>query len=274
MKVAPLRYDVIFKKAFSNVELFKALVKDFLGIENLKIDKVENDKAFFPPVGKVNLKFDLFAEDEDNRIVVEVQHAHRSDTYERFLYYHLCAMMESIKSSNNYSFPITVVTLVFFTDRMTPLVGNGVLTSSFKMKGHDTGEEVELFGKEHKLVFVFTTYYSGSDDKHQKWMNAIDASMKGSINKEQYDNPNLLKMFEIIKEDNLTPDERAQMKEEYNRMEDLDIAHAKGHAKGIQEGQAKLENTACNLLALGSLSVEEIASVTGLSVERVKVLSA
>ncbi|OAD22477.1 hypothetical protein THIOM_001717, partial [Candidatus Thiomargarita nelsonii] len=59
MKVAPLRYDVIFKKAFSNVELFKALVKDFLGIENLKIDKVENDKAFFPPVGKVNLKFDL-----------------------------------------------------------------------------------------------------------------------------------------------------------------------------------------------------------------------
>jgi len=258
------------------------LVKDFLGIENLKIDKVENDKAFFPPVGKVNLKFDLFAEDEDNRIVVEVQHAHRSDTYERFLYYHLCAMMESIKSSNNYSFPITVVTLVFFTDRMTPLVGNGVLTSSFKMKGHDTGEEVELFGKEHKLVFVFTTYYSGSDDKHQKWMNAIDASMKGSINKEQYDNPNLLKMFEIIKEDNLTPDERAQMKEEYNRMEDLDIAHAKGHAKGIQEGhakgmqegQAKLEKTARNLLALGSLSVEEIASVTGLSVERVKVLSA
>ncbi|OAD22478.1 hypothetical protein THIOM_001718 [Candidatus Thiomargarita nelsonii] len=228
---------------------------------------MENDKAFFPPVGKVNLKFDLFAEDEDNRIVVEVQHAHRSDTYERFLYYHLCAMMESIKSSNNYSFPITVVTLVFFTDRMTPLVGNGVLTSSFKMKGHDTGEEVELFGKEHKLVFVFTTYYSGTDDKHQEWMNAIDASMKGSINKEHYDNPNLLKMFEIIKEDNLTPDERAQMKEEYNRMEDLEIAHAKGEAKG-------LEKAARNLLALGSLSVEEIASVTGLSVERVKALSA
>jgi len=270
MKVAPLRYDVIFKKAFSNVELFKALVKDFLGIENLKIDKVENDKAFFPPVGKVNLKFDLFAEDEDNRIVVEVQHGHCSDTYERFLYYHR-AMMESIKSSNNYSFPLTVVTLVFLTDRMTPLVGNGVLTSSFKMKGHDTGEEVELFGKEHKLVFVFTTYYSGSDDKHQKWMNAIDASMDGSINEENYENPNLLKMFEIIKEDNLTPDERAQMKEEYNRMEDMEIAHA----KGIQEGQAKgLEKAARNLLALGSMSVEDIASVTGLSVERVKMLSA
>jgi hypothetical protein len=60
-QVAPLRYDVIFKKAFSHINIFTALVKDFLGIE-LEIDEVENDKAFVPPVGNVATKFDLFAE--------------------------------------------------------------------------------------------------------------------------------------------------------------------------------------------------------------------
>jgi len=46
-QVAPLRYDVIFKKAFSYPNLFSALVKDFLGIQ-LKINKVEHDKVFVP----------------------------------------------------------------------------------------------------------------------------------------------------------------------------------------------------------------------------------
>jgi len=32
-KVASLRYGVIFKKAFSQPDIFKAFVKDFIGIE-------------------------------------------------------------------------------------------------------------------------------------------------------------------------------------------------------------------------------------------------
>ncbi len=44
-KVAPLRYDVIFKKAFGNLEMFTALVSDFLDIK-LEIDKVESDRVW------------------------------------------------------------------------------------------------------------------------------------------------------------------------------------------------------------------------------------
>ena len=46
-KVASLRYGVIFKKAFSNPDIFKAFVKDFIGIE-LKINQVETEKKIFP----------------------------------------------------------------------------------------------------------------------------------------------------------------------------------------------------------------------------------
>jgi hypothetical protein len=51
-QVAPLRYDVIFKKAFGQPEMFAALVGDLLDIQ-LEIDEVENDKVFIPSVGKV-----------------------------------------------------------------------------------------------------------------------------------------------------------------------------------------------------------------------------
>ena len=38
-EVASLQYGVIFKKAFSQIDVFKAFVKDVIGID-LEIDKV------------------------------------------------------------------------------------------------------------------------------------------------------------------------------------------------------------------------------------------
>ncbi|MCK5662996.1 MAG: PD-(D/E)XK nuclease family transposase, partial [Thiotrichaceae bacterium] len=100
-QVAPLRYDVIFKKAFSDPQIFTALVKDFLDID-FEIDQVESEKIFNPPIGSVETRFDLFAEDKKNRIIVEMQHRHYPDAYDRFLYYQCSALIESIKTSKNY----------------------------------------------------------------------------------------------------------------------------------------------------------------------------
>ena len=61
IKVASLRYGVIFKKAFCDPEIFTAFVRDFIGIE-LEINRVETEKSFDPPIGKVNSRFDLFAD--------------------------------------------------------------------------------------------------------------------------------------------------------------------------------------------------------------------
>lgn len=72
-QVASLRYGVIFKKAFSDPEIFTAFVKDFLGIE-LEITHVEAEKSFSPPISPIDSRFDLFAEDKKNRVVVDIQH--------------------------------------------------------------------------------------------------------------------------------------------------------------------------------------------------------
>ena len=81
--VASLRYGVIFKKAFSQPDVFTAFVKDILGI-NLIIDHVETEKSFSNAIGNIANHFDLFAEDKINRIIVDIQHRRHADHYTAF----------------------------------------------------------------------------------------------------------------------------------------------------------------------------------------------
>ena len=141
-EVASLRYDVIFKKGFSDPKIFTALVNDFLGIK-LKIKKVLSDHAFTPLVGKVATRFDLFAEDKENRIIIEMQHVHYPDTYERFLYYQCNALVETIASSKSYHFPLTVITLVFLTGKKSPSQNSAILIHDFEVKEAETGIRVQ-----------------------------------------------------------------------------------------------------------------------------------
>jgi len=46
-------------------------VHDVLGIR-IEIDKVETEKSFKPPIGGVASRFDLFAEDLKNRVMVDI----------------------------------------------------------------------------------------------------------------------------------------------------------------------------------------------------------
>ncbi|MDM8520871.1 hypothetical protein QUF64_12550, partial [Anaerolineales bacterium HSG6] len=100
-EVASLRYGVIFKKAFCDPEIFSAFVRDIIGIE-IEIDRVETEKQFDPPIGQVQSRFDLFAEDEKNRLVVDIQHVRYDDHYDRFLHYHCAAILEQVPNAKDY----------------------------------------------------------------------------------------------------------------------------------------------------------------------------
>ncbi|EDN69676.1 hypothetical protein BGP_6089 [Beggiatoa sp. PS] len=196
-QVASLRYDVIFKKAFSHPNIFTALVKDFLGIE-LEIDEVENDKAFVPSVGNVATKFDLFAEDKKNRVIVEVQHAHYDDTYERFVYYQCSSMVETIVSSDNYRFPKTVITLVFFTQKKTPSPDSGIIVHDFEPRDLITGQLLDkIYEYKHKLIFVFTNKaaYTKTPKPYREWMQAIHDSLDGEVDEAEYINSSIQALF-------------------------------------------------------------------------------
>ncbi|MEZ4314185.1 MAG: hypothetical protein R3F14_39700 [Polyangiaceae bacterium] len=76
---------------------------------------MEQEKAFSPPVGKVDVRFDLYGEDVEHRVIVELQHVREQDAFSRFHYYHLIAQIQQVASSKDYAIGRTVYTIVVLT---------------------------------------------------------------------------------------------------------------------------------------------------------------
>jgi len=268
IKVNPLSSGTVFKKGFSDVAIFTQMVKDITGV-NLKITEVENEKAFIEPIANIATKFDLFAQDKENRIIVEAQHANYSDNFDRFYDYHQIATVETIVSSKNYRFPQTVYTLIFFTDRNSPAEGKNILVHNAQMEYIADGEVIKgVFSRQHRLFFIFTKSPDSDtqiSDECREWIKAIHETLTGSVKKTDYKNQEIKRLFEIIATDKTTPEDRARMKDEYNEEQ----AKREAKEEGIKEG---VEQTAHNLKALGTLTNEQIAQATGLTVETVKAL--
>lgn len=69
MHLANLTNEVIFKKVFTNVEVFTAFVKDVLGLD-IEIDKVETERELNREAAHIRFRMDLFAESKDHRVIV------------------------------------------------------------------------------------------------------------------------------------------------------------------------------------------------------------
>ena len=102
--VASLRFDVIFKKAFSQPDVFRQFVHDVLGI-SIQVDTVIQAYRYPEQFGYVDIEYDLFAEDLENRIIVEIQHVQEVDFFDRFMYYHLMGITQQIRESSGLPLP-------------------------------------------------------------------------------------------------------------------------------------------------------------------------
>jgi predicted transposase/invertase (TIGR01784 family) len=283
-QVASLRYGVIFKKAFSQPDVFTAFVKAVLDID-LEIDHVETEKSFNPLIGKVDLRFDLFAEDVKNRIIVDIQHARYEDHYDRFFHYHCAAILDLIDSSKSYRPDVRVFTIVVLTsgDRHK----KDVLTIDCAPKDLDGNGVGEIA---HKVVYLCPKYANEKTPaSYKEWMDAIQDTLDEEVNDLSYHHAAIQKIFTTIEKSSISPKERADMIEEYNRAElarkeameswfegvekGLEKGREQGLEKGLEQGRAEGELLATqaiakNLLATG-VDFETIAKVTGLSVQEI-----
>jgi predicted transposase/invertase (TIGR01784 family) len=271
--VASLRYGVIFKKAFCDVEVFTQFVKDFLGIQ-LEIDKVETEKSFDPPIGNVDSRFDLYAEDLKNRVIVDIQHRHFSDHYHRFLHYHCAAILEQVSSAKDYYPKLRVFTIVVLTSGNK--YNSAIATVNFDPIDFVT--QKPLGEIEHKVLYL-TPKHLNSDipEPYQEWLRAIKDSLDEQVEESEYHNPVVLKVLDLIQRDELTPTDRARLKDEYSmeevKQEEYKKILAEGKELGVAEGQRNMQlSLAKKLLQLGQLDMATIAEITGLTVEEVKSL--
>jgi predicted transposase/invertase (TIGR01784 family) len=261
-KVASLRYGVIFKKAFSQPAIFTAFVQDILGI-TLQIDHVETEKSFDPIIGKVDSRFDLFAEDKTNRIIVDIQHVRSSDHYARFLHYHCVALLEQVANAKNYSPALTVFTIVILTSGDRHKVDIATLDFDPKDRaGRPLGEIP------HKILYLCPKYVNETTpEPYRQWLQAIDDSLDEEVDESLYSNPCIQDVFKLIERSAISPQELARMKEEYNQEEAQEQKYLAGREVGRKEEKRQF---AKNLLDV--LDIETIALKSGLSVEDVQQL--
>ncbi len=259
-KVAPLRYGVIFKKAFCDPEIFTAFVRDVIGVR-IEIDRVETEKEFDPPIGRVKSRFDLFAQDVKNRVIVDIQHERYPDHYHRFLHYHCAALLEQIASAEDYRPPMTVFTIVVLTsgDRHK----RDVSVTDFDpkdLKGKSLGETP------HKVMYLCPKYVNNNTpEPYREWLLAIQDTLDGEVEETAYRLPEIRKIFEHIGKDSVSPEERAKMFDEHGMDLLQEEKFTEGKTEGKVEGKAEI---ARNMLQKG-LDIAFIAEVTGMTVEEI-----
>jgi predicted transposase/invertase (TIGR01784 family) len=251
-QVASLRYGVIFKKAFSQPDIFKAFVKDFVGVE-LNIDQVETEKSFDPPISRVDSRFDLFAEDKQNRLIVDIQHVRYGDHYDRFLHYHCAALLEQVVSSQDYRHQLQVFTIVILTSEDRHKVDLAMVDFDPK-----TFEGKPLKEIPHKIIYVCPKYVTDkTPEPYREWLLAIDDSLDEEVDETAYQHPSIQRIFDLIARDLISPQDWAQMKDEYS-MELLQ------QEKSEKARLAEKQEIAQKLLAKG-IDSAIVAETTGLS---------
>ena len=254
--VAPLRYDVIFKKAFCDPEIFTAFVRDTVGIE-IEIDKVETEKSFMPTIGRIASRFDLFAEDFKNRVIVDIQHVRFPDHYDAFLHYHCAAILEQVTKAENYRPKLAVYSIVVLTSGDRHQVD--LATIDFDPKTRDGKSLGEI---PHKVVYLCPKYANAQTPPAlYEWMRAIDDTLDKEVEENDYQNPLIRRIFDLIEQDSVSPEERARMFEEYNQEQVKRETYTEGKAAGKAAGKLEIART---LLAEG-MDLALIARVTGVS---------
>ena len=254
-QVIPLRYDTAFKKAFSQPEIFCQFAEDVLGIK-FHTDEVHRGYKFLEPIGQVDIEYDLFAEDQESRIVVEIQHVKERHFYDRFLYYHLINLVEQVKNSKAYQFDRTVYTIVVLTSPYSESeIDFSVAITDFNPI-NEFSRKVEVYP--HQLVFVVPRMVNEKTPSGIKaWLELVLDSLDGEVDESLHNSPIFERVIEAVKRDNISPTERRVLKDEESWEDTLIDEHNLGRQK-------EKEVIARALIGEG-VSTEIIARATGLS---------
>jgi predicted transposase/invertase (TIGR01784 family) len=266
MTLARLDNEVFFKKAFTDTFVLKAFVKDIVGID-VEPDKIETEKGFQPKLGNINFKYDIFAEDSKKRIVIEIQKVEYDHNFDRFLHYHLQAITEQQRSSDDYGVDKTVYTIVVMTapykinEKTREFYRDEVLISTLNPKNLK-GIERRIFN--HELIFL-NPNYKGQEtpQNYRDWLDLIYESIhhpeSPSLN---ILNAGIKRASEIVSYENITPEEWEESKFEASRRKVIKLEREEGRE------EAKIE--VAQKLIKRNFSNHDIAEDTGLSIQQIE----
>lgn len=276
--LASLESETIFKKAFTDKTVFTCFVRDILNI-NIDVDKIETEKKFEFKVGQIDICYDIYAESKDQRFVIEIQRVDYDYHFDRFLHYHLAAILEQQRHSQAYTINKTVYTIVVLTapyrinQRTGMPIADEVLISSVNPRNLKN-TELEIYG--HQLIFL-NPHYRGKDtpQNYRDWLDLIYDSINNPTDfKLNLENEGIKKTVELIDYEKLDPATMTEMKIMNERKALYHVieesAVNKGKKLGIDEGKKLgINQVAASMLKKG-MPDDLIMEMTGLSKEEME----
>lgn len=235
MQVIPLRYGVAFKKAFGDPVVFSAFASDVLGM-SVQVDTVDKEYSFTEPVGRVKVEYDLFAEDTTHRLIIEVQHVREQDFFDRFLHYHLVALVEQAESHEQYRMQREVYTLVVLTTAPRDKELRFSVATMTMDPVTEQGEGLGVF--KHRMVFLNPRVINDRTPPGiRKWMELIADSLDGQVDEARYADPIRQRVLSSIRKGTESPEELARIKDEAAWEETKATARKEGRDEGRAEEQ-------------------------------------
>jgi len=223
--LAPLDNGTIFKKAFSDKEVFQQFIKDLFSID-IDVETIETEKQFVPPISPIDFKLDIYAESKDHSIIIEIQKIDYDYNFDRFLNYFLTLVANQQKSSADYKFTRRVLAIVVFArpyrfnQKDGQPVRDNVLIMDFNPK-NIKGKPVYLY--DHNLIFLNSTKKYQNEEtpvNYKDWLDLLYASIKTPKDyKLNLENKGIAKAVKIIEYETLDPETLRQMKEDECRKE-------------------------------------------------------
>ncbi len=264
--LANLDNEVHFKKVFTDVEVFKAFVKDVLGLD-MNITKVETEKVILPKVSAIKFRMDLFAEDKENRTVVEIQKVDYDYSLDRFTHYFIGNLIDMQRSSKTYVFAkdvyiIVVVTAAYrISDKNGKPIKDDVLITDVNPRTIN-GNIRDMYN--HKMVILNTTNVDDDTPPEiRDWLDLIIQSMQHpedpKINTKK---PAIVKAAQLAELDNIDPEQMAEAKIQEMRKATVAVIEESAGRRVKDEAIKKG-------LIRGKLSIDEIAEDNDVSVEYV-----
>ncbi len=253
VRVIPLESGAMFKHVFGQVDVFKAFVKDVVGVE-LNIERVQMEYEYPKPIGYVKTKYDLFAEDVAGRVVVEIQHVKEGDFFDRFLYYHMISLAEQVKGSKAYQFDRAVYTIVVLTSIPKDKSVNFSVGISTMNPVTEFGQTVEVYP--HRLLFLAPRLVNEQTPPLiREWLELIKDSLDEEVDEGAYSRGMFQKIIREIEETEIDPGTLAEIKDE-KAWEDV---QARERQEAREEAREQLRQA---MLAQG-LSEEQVRVIMG-----------
>jgi PD-(D/E)XK nuclease family transposase len=278
MQVIPLKYGAMFKRAFSDPEVFTAFANDILGIQ-LNISEVHTEYEYPQPIGFVRSQYDLFAEDVDQRIIVEIQQVKEGDFFDRFLYYHLISLVEQVGGFQAYGFERTVYTIVVLTSVLRDGSMNFSCAISDMSPVTEQGETLHVYP--YRLLFLCPRQVNDKTPPAiKKWLDFIADSLDGEMNTASYPENMWQKILAMIQKKTIDPQLLSEIKDEQawtevlteTRDAGIAIGLEKGREEGRQEERQQMQHQTVQKARKMGLDDVAIAELTGLTLAEIQAL--